>query len=217
MEFAAFLALLFAVPTLLYVAGRHSGRGVWGLVVRGWEERGAGAYRSAKVPVFVRGTAPFSVKVAAATSFLLGQMIVPGVFAALVGFIASLSMLGSSTEPVEPLILILTLSAPSGLWVAGGLLGAGMFLLRRDPSAAQVARRVSRLSITHNVVLVLAVTVMALLHEGPDDGVWLPVIYAFVSILQAAVLLVAAQALDERAAEEVARPDAIAQGVTVAS
>lgn len=196
MEIVLFLALFLAVPSLLYVGGRIAGRGVWGLVLARYEKRGAGAYRAVDVPIWVPGKAPIVVKLAAITSFLLGQMVVPGALAALAGLVVSLEMLGRPVEAMQPVIFVLTLSAPTGLYVAGGLLAAGILLLRRDPNAAAQSRAVARFSIVHNVVLILALLAASRFGDG---AVLACIAYALVSIGQAALLLAAARALDARA------------------
>ncbi|MDI1436914.1 hypothetical protein [Polyangium sorediatum] len=180
------------LPSLLYVAGRIAGRDVWGLVLSRYEKRGGSAYRAAEVPVWVPGKTPRSVKLAAITSFLLGQMVIPGALVALVGLVISLEMLGRPVEAMEPAILILTLSAPSGLYVAGSLLGLGILMLRRGPDAAARARWVGRWSALHNVLLVAALLVLC----GPKRDIVPIVAYAFVSLVHAALLFAAARALD---------------------
>ena len=90
------------LPSLLYVAGRIAGRDVWGLVLSRYEKRGGSAYRAAEVPIWVPGKTPWSVKLAALTSFLLGQMVIPGALAALVGVVISVEMLGRSLEAWSP-------------------------------------------------------------------------------------------------------------------
>ena len=201
MEIVFFLALFLALPSLLYVAGRFAGRGVWGLVLARYEKRGGSAYRATQVPVWLPGKAPLSVKLAAISSFLLGQMVIPGALAALAGLIISLEMLGRAGQAADneaPLIYILTLSAPTGLFVAGGLLSVGLHLLRRAPDAAQRARSMGRWSVIHNLVLLAALLVTC----GLRRDLWPCVTYVMISLAQAALLFVAARALDVYALAE---------------
>ncbi|MDI1479131.1 hypothetical protein [Polyangium sp. y55x31] len=180
------------LPSLLYVVGRIAGRDVWGLVLSRYEKRGASAYRAAEVPVWVPGKAPRSVRAAAITSFLLGQMVIPGALAALVGLVMCLEMLGRSPGVMDRMVLILTLSAPSGLYVAGALLMLGSLLLRRGPNAAARARWIGRWSVLHNVLLIAALLVAC----GPKRDLVPIVVYALISLAHAALLFVAARALD---------------------
>ncbi|MDC3989490.1 hypothetical protein KEG57_54035 [Polyangium jinanense] len=192
MEIVILVVGFLLLPSLLYMVGRVWGRDVWGLVLSRYETRGGSAYRAAEVPVWVAGKAPRSVKAAAITSFLLGQMVIPGALAALVGLVISLEMLGRPVEAMEPVVLILTLSAPSGLFVAGSLLGLGLLLLRRGPNAAARARWVGRWSVIHNVLLVATLLVVC----GPKRDIVPILVYACVSLAHAALLFVAARALD---------------------
>ncbi|MDI1444717.1 hypothetical protein [Polyangium sp. 6x1] len=192
MEIVILVVGSLLLPSLLYVVGRVAGRDVWGLVLSRYEKRGGSAYRAAEVPVWVPGKTPRSVKVAAITSFLLGQMVIPGALAALVGLVVSLEMFGRPVEAMEPIVLILTASAPSGLFVAGSLLGLGVLMLRRGPNAAARARWVARWSMVHNVLLILTLLIVC----GAKRDIVPIVAYALVSLAHVALLFVAARALD---------------------
>lgn len=192
MENVILVAGFLLLPSLLYVVGRIAGRDVWGLVLSRYEKRGSSAYRAAEVPVWVPGKAPRSVRAAAITSFLLGQMVIPGALAALVGLVMCLEMIGRSPGAMERMVIILTLSAPSGLYVAGALLMLGVLLLRRGPNAAARARWIGRWSVLHNVLLIGALLVAC----GPKRDIVPIVAYALVSLAHAALLFVAARALD---------------------
>lgn len=196
MDLVYFVAMLFALPTLLYVAGRYAAPAVWGLVVKGHETRGGGIYRAAVVPILKPGSAPFVVKAAAVSCFLFGQMAVPGALAALVGLYVTATMLFDSSEHFQPLIGLLTLSAPSGLYIAGGLISAGMLMLRRDIGAAQLARKIARVSLIHNGVLMAIVLVLCLVPRIEMIGAALPLVYGTLSILQALLVRAAADELD---------------------
>ncbi len=193
MDLLFLLALILPLPLVLYLIGLDRGRGAWGLTFRGFVRRGSSAYRAVEVPVWKDGKAPLAVHVAAISSFILGQMVVPGALLALVGMLMLLDTLGNLSGP-EPLLVVLMLSAPTGLYVAGALLAAGSAMLRREADAAAEARRAAYWALGHNVVLLVALGACALggLHE-----IYLgPAIYAGVSIAQALLLLHAAGALD---------------------
>jgi len=194
-------ALVVTVPLTLYFSGRSAGRDVWGLFLQGYEKRGAGAYRAQITPVWAAGKPPISVRIAAITSFILGQMVVPGALAALLGLIVSLELLSRGVHsPGDYVVHVLVLSAPTGLMIGGRLLTVGLSLLQRAEESTKKARGVARFSIIHNVVLLVA---MAVLYAfGANDAVWLTVVYATISIAQACLLLRAARAVDEHSAAE---------------
>lgn len=187
--------ILIVVPGALYASGRHAGRNVWGLFLRGYEKHGAGAYRAQVRPVWIEGKPPISVHLAALTSFILGQMVLPGALAALVGLIVSLEIIARGTHgPGDYVILILMLSVPTGLLIGGRLLKVGLSLLQRAENAAADARKVAYLSIGHNVALLLLLG--AVYFVATNDAVYVPGVYACVSIAQALLLLRAARAVD---------------------
>lgn len=196
MDLVYLLAMLFAVPTFLYVATRYGAPGVWGLVVRGYQKRGEGVYRATVVPILKPGSAPVTIKAAAITCFLLGQMVVPGALAAFVGVIVTVLMLASPHERIEPFTVLLTLSSPSGLFIAARLLSAGTAMLKRSLDAAERARKVARVSLIHNGVLI-AITLLVGLWKREDMPVTLlPIGYGTLSILQALLMQAAANDLD---------------------
>lgn len=178
------------LPTLLYF-GLSGGRGPeWGLVRAGDEPVGEGAYRRAHVKRWKLGSAPMVVRVAAVSSFFLGQMILPGALAALVGFVM---LFGA--HHVEPLWLVLQISAPTGLAVAAMLLSTGWAMLARDPSAEAKARKAARWAIGHNLALLVGLGV-AVTADPREPLLALPsCIYACFSIGQALVVRRAAAAL----------------------
>jgi hypothetical protein len=113
-------------------------------------------------------------------------------------------MLGRPWRDVEPMLIVLILSAPTGLYVAGQLLSTGSAMLRREENASAQARRAARWAIGHNLVLLFAIGACAL---GHFDAAFLgPVVYALVSIAHALLLLRAAQALDAYAAAQAKEP-----------
>ncbi len=184
-----------AVPVTLYFAGRSGGRNMWGLFLRGYEKHGAGAYRAQMAPVWVAGKPPISVHIAAISSFILGQMIVPGALAALIGLVVSFKLITAGMHSSgDYVIVLLMLSAPTGLYIGGKLLDVGLALMQRAEDAADRARRLARFSILHNLVLLLAMILVGVFVSS--DAIWFSVIYAFVSLAQAGSLLSAARAVD---------------------
>jgi len=199
--FLLLLTIPIIVPAAMYFSGRSAGRKMWGLVLRGYEKHGAGAYRVQVRPVWAAGKPPLSVHIAAISSFILGQMVVPGVFAALVGLVVSFEILFRGPHsPGEYVILVLMGSVPTGLMIGGRLLNIGLILLQREEGAAQKARDLARFSLIHNAVLIL---LMLLVYAfGGNDAVYFPVAYQLVSIAQALLLMKAASAIDAHDAIE---------------
>lgn len=210
MDLVYLLAMLFAVPTFLYVATRYAAPGVWGLVVRGYQKRGEGVYRATVVPILKPGSAPTTVKAAAMTCFLFGQMVVPGALAAIVGIIVTTVMLASPSERAEPFTILLTLSSPSGLFIAARLLSAGTAMLKRSHDAAERARKVARFSLIHNGVLIAAALLVCVLKHEDALPALLPIAYGVLSILQALLVQAAAAELDalDRNAEAITEKEA---------
>ena len=207
-------ALCLTLPTLLYL-GFGRGRGAeWGLVSTDRESVGEGAYRRAHVKRWKLGSAPLVVRAAAVSSFFLGQMIVPGALAALLGF----AMLFESHR-VPPLWWVLQLSSPTGLAVAGLLLSAGWAMLARDPSAVVKARRAASWAIGHNLALLLGLG-FAVSADPEQALVAVPCcIYACFSIGQAVVVRRAAAALtayDAAQAQDAAPADPAVVAVAAA-
>lgn len=194
-------ALFVTVPLTLYFSGRAAGRDVWGLFLQGYEKRGSGAYRAQITPVWATGKPPLSVHLAAITSFILGQMVVPGALAALLGLVVSLEILSRGVHsPGEYVIHVLVLSAPTGLMIGGKLLSVGLSLLQRADGAVENARKVARFSIIHNVVLLVAMAVLFI--AGAAEAVLLTVVYSTISIAQACLLHRAARAVEEHSVAE---------------
>jgi hypothetical protein len=198
MEMLYLLALGLPLPLVLYVIGLDRGRGAWGLIFRGFVHRGSSAYRAAEVPVWKEGKPPLVVHAAAITSFVLGQMIVPGALFTLVGLYglpAMLSGFGRGTA----IGVVLLLSAPTGLYVAALLLSAGSAMLRRAAEASDKARNAGRWAIGHNVVLLVASGVCAFGSFLSDPSLFylLGIVpYALVSLSHAVLLLRAARSLE---------------------
>lgn len=189
------LSLPVFVPTVMYFSGRSAGREMWGLLLNGYEKQGSGAYRAQMRPVWREGKPPISVRLAALSSFILGQMVVPGALSALIGLLVSLEILSHGPHgPGDYVILAVLASAPTGLMIGGRLLGLGLALLQRTGDAVEKARAVARFSMIHNAVLIL---VMGLIYSlASNDAVLFPVMYACVSIGQAMLLFKAARDIE---------------------
>lgn len=124
--------------------------------------------------------APREVKVVAVVSLVLGHMFVPGLLAGLYGLI----------------IYGVGLISIPGLVLAAGIYRNAFGLLRCDPQAAAHARRLRRFAISLNVVVLVVVSVFAL-GVGPHGLLVFTFAYACVSLLHAAALGRAADAIDE--------------------
>jgi hypothetical protein len=165
MELAVWLTgtvtLLFFLPVTLYAvtAKRRS----WGLVRDGRTTQAPGTYRGMPRAVWVEGSAPVIVRVAAFSSFFLGQMIIPGALAAILGFIALVGTIAQGKLSMT--LCIVTLSAPTGLIVAGRLLAAGIAMLGRNPAAVARAHTGAAWEIRHNVILLSALCLSAILGD----------------------------------------------------
>ncbi len=191
-----FILLALVVPVGGYLLHGGGGSRAWGLVAAGEEVSGGGAYRRTRSTLWKRGSAPVAVRVAALSSFFLGQMIVPGVLAALAGAFFTFAMVMDGK--VMPVLLVLTLSSPTGIMVAAHLLSAGSAMLDRTTDAAFKARRAARWAIGHNVVLLASLGLAAALSRDGDQP-WValgPAIYACVSLAQALLVRGAAGAID---------------------
>lgn len=198
MDFLALLLVLLVLPSGLYLAGRRSGD-VWGLVRRGQAKVGRGLYRAAPMIVWARGKAPLSVRVAAFTSFLLGQMVIPGTVAAFVGFIMLVASMANGRLSLS--LIVLTFSAPTGIVVAGRLLAVGLKLLQRQADAVEKARRAARWELWHNAVLLGAFVLAAFLGNHEDRA-------ACAGIAVPAILAIAHSLLLQRAASTLEAYDA---------
>ncbi|WP_437516009.1 hypothetical protein [Sorangium sp. So ce1099] len=193
-------ALALFAPVCAYIVLRVSGRRAWGVVQDGHVSQGAGVYRSVAVPTWKRGSPPFVVRAASFSSLLLGQMVVPGGLAALLGLLLLLESLGKTSR--EPLLLmgVLVLSAPTGLVVAIKLLIAGQAMARRGPGAITSTRSAARWAIWHNLALCAALAAVPSLEPAfaSDQIAQLQVCYGYavVSLAHALLLRRAARALE---------------------
>jgi hypothetical protein len=136
---AAALVASLVLPVLLYL--RTWSPAAWGFLQKGAQRLRGGAYRGhreERVAVWVEGPAPLSVRSAAFTSFLLGQSLIPGTCAtvlAIITFFASLV-----EDEVSPGLGLFALAAPSGIFTAMRLFGAGFALLERSTLAGDKTR-----------------------------------------------------------------------------
>jgi hypothetical protein len=184
------LAVLSVVPSLLYF-GQRRGRGPgWGLVAASEQKVGQGAYRETHVKRWKRGMAPPVVRIAALSSFFLGQMVVPGGLAAIAGVVFVLV----ESKPTAAWY-VLVLSAPTGMWVAGLLLSAGWTMLESGSRAVFKARRAASWAIGHNLVLMVALGFAVAFDRRDPTVALLPCVYACVSVAQAVVVQWAASAI----------------------
>ncbi len=194
MTLATILFVLLLLPCGLYfVHGGGRGR-VWGLVSAGEAVRGAGAYRETRAPLWKRGSAPLVVRVAALSSFFLGQMIVPGALAALIGIVATFENV-THGHP-SPVLIVIQLSAPTGLLVAAYLLSAGSGMLDRADDAVLRTRRAARWALGHNLVLLAGLGVAVALAPNEVEYAAMPALYACFSIAQGLVVRRAAASLE---------------------
>ncbi len=198
----ALLTLVFMfsiIPSLLYFA-QARGRGPgWGLIAAGEEKLGQGAYRETHVVRWKRGEAPRVVRIAAVSSFFLGQMALPGALAAFVGIIAAFE-----DKFASPSLCVMVLSAPTGLLVAVYLLSAGWTMLESGSGAAFKARRAARWAIAHNLVLLVGLGASAVAKPDEAPVLFTTSIYIAISIVQALLVQGAARAIE---AYDAARKD----------
>ena len=130
-------------------------------------------------------------------------MILPGALAALVGLVATAEVLSRGhARGGGALIVVLELSAPTGLLVAADLLAAGSAMVVRSADAAAKARTAARWAIGHNIALLIAMAILAAASPGDAIQVVPSVAYALVSIGQALLVRSAAASLDAYAAEQ---------------
>jgi len=184
----------------------------WGMIRDGTIRLRGGAYRvyrEASQLRWVEGRAPWIVRLAAFTSFCLGQMLIPGVPGALLTILIALGT-WMDRQP-EPLLIGLAVAAPTGVIVAARLLGAGFGLLQRTSHAAERARSAAQWELCHN--LVLFIFLLALFRYTGDESRevrGICVLIAAVNVLamlHAGLLFTAASALDRyNAAAEAPEP-----------
>jgi len=182
-------------PVMLYLAAQSPAG--WGFARAGVEPEGG--YRDAARPRFAPIGAPPIVRAAAFASFLLGQVLIPGVFAAPFGLFVLATR--AQHDDWSGLLAVLVVSAPTGLAVAGMQLSAGFALLRRGMDAAGKARRAAQWAAGHHAAFAAALLAVAV--AGPaGDRVASAAFAAF------AAACIGSSALLARAARAVAAPDA---------
>jgi hypothetical protein len=200
MVLSIFIILALIVPGGAYLLHGGGGSRVWGLVAAGEEARGGSVYRRARATLWKRGSAPLTVRIAALSSFFLGQMIVPGVLAALLG--AWVTIATTMEGRPLPVLIVVTLSGPTGVVVAARLLVAGSAMLERRDDAVLKARHAVRWVIGHNVVLLGALAVSTGLAMDEAAGAVAPAVYACISIGQALLVRRAAAAIEAYGARQ---------------
>jgi hypothetical protein len=206
MEIVVVLVGVLVLPVALYAYA--SSPHAWGMIRDGTVRLRGGAYRGYRETTesrWIEGRAPLVVRIAAFTSFCLGQMIIPGVPAAIFGAIIACMSLDRGELVV--ILIGLILSAPTGIIVASRLLGSGLRLLQRAPFAAERARLAAKWELVHNVALFLFLTVVLGVTSQEREArsfMFIPLALSVVAILHAGLLLAAANALDayDAAAEE---------------
>lgn len=199
MGIVVFLVAVLLVPVLIYCA-HDTSRLTWGRIQDGQRRVRVSAYRApleAPQVRWIEGHPPWIIRIAAFTSFCLGQMIIPAVPGAI--FFIVLSVARALEGPVDPALIGLGLSMPSAIMVALRVLGAGIGLLQRAPHAASQARGAAQWELFHN--LALCIFLLAFLGFGGPSGdeqavVGLLAALSVAGMLHAGLLFVAAGALD---------------------
>ncbi len=203
MEWAGVIvaAALVLLPGLLYGALGGGTGGVWGFVAGREKVEGRGPYRERRERSWKKGRAPGVVRLAAFTSVLLGQVLIPASFATVV------CLYGRGGLGVVGLALVILPLLP-GLAAAAQVLGVGVGLLGRDKGIAADARKAARYAAADGVLQLLAVGGSLVLGRGAEP--WLAIslaALALVTVGHAGLLARAARALDEyTAAQEAAGP-----------
>lgn len=199
MGVVAFLAALLLLPVLCYGAYGSSPL-VWGRIAEGHRRLRADVYRShlgGPETRWIEGHPPWIVRIAAFTSFCLGQMILPGIPGAVLMIVVAIA---STIEgPADPLLMGLALSMPSAIFVAVKLLGAGIGLLQRGPHAAARARSAAAWELGHNAALCAYLLGIVGLGGAPGDEAHVCGLLAALDVLamlHAGLLFRAANALD---------------------
>jgi hypothetical protein len=185
------VVLSLGSPAALYLAARAPDR--WGLEAGSAQRTQGGAYRAAHVVAWAPRDVPWVVGAAAFTSLLLGQVLVPGVFAAILAA-AALVARARAGEPVA-LLGVLVVTAPTGLIAAGWQLAAGFALLRRSSA---VPRRAACWTIGHHALFLAALGVAAAAGDAGRTACAALSLVSLASIGQAALLLRAALAVGTR-------------------
>ena len=213
MSIVVLLVAVLIIPVLIYCA-HDTSRLTWGTIHDGPRPARASAYRvhHDATPIrWIEGGPPWIIRIAAFTSFCLGQMIIPAIPAAT--FFIVLSVARALEGPVDPVLIGLGISMPSAIMVALRVLGAGIGLLQRGPHAASQARSAARWELGHN--LALSGFLLAFLCFGDPTGderafYGLLASLGLVAILHAALLFRAASALDAHdVAAEASEPASI--------
>ena len=202
MGIVVFLVAVLLVPVLMYCA-HDTSRLIWGRIHEGQRSGPVSAYRARFGQVeapkvhWIEGSPPWVIRVAAFTSFCLGQMIIPAVPGAI--FLIVLGLAGAIDGPVDVGLIGLSLFMPSAIMVALRVLGAGIGLLQRGPHAASQARSAARWELVHNLglcVFVLGFQVPSRPVGDEQLGSFVLFAVSLVAMLHSGVLFAAANALD---------------------
>jgi len=202
MGIVVFLVAVLLIPVLIYCA-HDTSRLIWGRLEEGRRRGCVSAYRAhvheseGQPTRWIEGSPPWIIRLAAFTSFCLGQMIIPAVPGAI--FFIVLSVARALEGSVDPGLIGIGLSMPSAIMVALRVLGAGIGLLQRGPHAASQARSAARWELVHN--LGLCVFLLGFLAVGRATGdeqivYGLLIVVSVLAMLHAGLLVAAANALD---------------------
>lgn len=152
---------------------------------------------------------PWTVRLAATLSALLGGMIVPGGLAALAALIPLFGVGGEIIEgrtigPEAWTVFLVALSAPSGMAIAYRSLRIFSPMLRNEENITPKMRGLAWHSGVHNALL-LGLYAWAAMVIRENDLSWLMVSgYNVISLIHVAFLFVAARSIDRRRAENAA-------------
>jgi hypothetical protein len=202
MGIVVFLVVVLLIPVLIYCA-HDTSRLIWGRIHAGQTRVPVSAYRVHLGHVeepqihWIEGSPPWIIRIAAFTSFCLGQMIIPAVPGAI--FFIVLSVARALEGPVDVGMMGVGLFMPSAIMVALRILGAGIGLLQRGPHAASQARAAARWELVHNLgfcVFLLGFLALARSTGEEELAAVLLFVASLVAIGHAGLLFAAARALD---------------------
>ncbi|MEP7125550.1 MAG: hypothetical protein ABJE95_31750 [Byssovorax sp.] len=202
MGIVVFLVAVLLIPALVYCA-HDTSRLIWGRLQDDAPRGRITAYRThpddrdGPTRRWIEGNPPWIIRIAAFTSFCLGQMIIPAVPGAI--FFIVLSISRTLEGPVDPGLIGIGLSMPSAIMVALRVLGAGIGLLQRGPHAASQARGAARWELCHNLglcVFLLGYEILGRPSGDEESGAFFLFVVALVAMLHSGLLFAAANALD---------------------
>jgi hypothetical protein len=206
---SSLILLAAAVPVVLtLLAIFHPSRKLlWGHRIAATEAHGASPYRHHRTVKVEDLKEPRLVRATAILTALLGGMMAPGIFAALVGVVAIVVLLSNSASlhTLEELtILLVALSAPSGLVIAYRCARLYGPMLDHQEDVAARMRSLAKHSGIHNTAL-LAVYLEYCLSSGSDLAHLGWATYPVISLIHVGLLAAAARTIErrERETEEV--------------